>query len=88
MFSVNMTQLNVGILLSICKTTRKPQHHQQMQSHYRGGSLPNVSFSLANAQNRLDLQVIYCFALSDCVFICELIFKFLWICFGGSILIK
>ncbi|KAJ7378895.1 CREB-regulated transcription coactivator 1 [Desmophyllum pertusum] len=42
--------------VSMLETTRKPPHQQSLQSHYRGGSLPNVNFSLAHAQNRLDLQ--------------------------------
>lgn len=41
--------------VSMLETTRRPQHHQQIQSHYRGGSLPNVNFTL-NAQKHLDLQ--------------------------------
>ncbi|XP_029179540.1 CREB-regulated transcription coactivator 1-like isoform X1 [Acropora millepora] len=38
------------------ETTRRPPHHQQIQPHYRGGSLPNVNFTLNAQQKHLDLQ--------------------------------
>lgn len=82
-FAVDMSvaQLNMDFF-SVFKTTRKPQH-QQMQPQYLGGSLPNVNISLAHAQRRLDLQVIYCFTLYDCVF---LVWDYIYVHFVAFVL--